>query len=104
MKNLSETSLQAFEQQNNISLVHIVVLVERSDSLATILALNSNMTKHLDYEAPAAFNITPLTLATEVGNIDVVHQLIDGGASLDGTRYLFISASGVVTGQFNRVF
>ena len=91
MKNLSETSLQAFEQQNNISLVHIVVLVERSDSLATILALNSNMTKHLDYEAPAAFNITPLSLATGVGNIDILCQLIDGGANLDGTSYLGFS-------------
>ena len=82
----------------------MVVLVDRGDSMATILALSPDMTKHLDYKALAAFNITPLTLATEVGNIDVVHQLIDGGASLDGTRYLFISASGVVTGQFNRVF
>ena len=88
MTNLSETSLQAFERQNKISLVHVVVLVERSDFLGTILALNSIMTKHLDYEAPAAFNITPLALATGVGNIDIVHQLINGGANLDGTSYL----------------
>ena len=88
MTNLSETSLQAFERQNKISLVHVVVLVERSDFLGTILALNSIKTKHLDYEAPAAFNITPLALATAVGNINIVHQLINGGANLDGTSYL----------------
>ena len=69
----------------------MVVLVDRGDSMATILALSPDMTKHLDYKALAAFNITPLTLATEVGNIDVVHQLIDGGASLDGTSYLGFS-------------
>ena len=91
MKHLSEKSLHAFEVRNNISLVHIVVLVERGDFLATILALNPDMTHHLDFEAPAAFHITPIALAAEVGNIDIVNQLIRGGASLEGTSFLGFS-------------
>ena len=91
MTNLSEKSLQAFELRNNISLVHIVVLVERGDFLDTILALNPDMTKHLDYEALAVFNITPIALAVMLGNIEIVNQLIRGGAGLDGISYLGLS-------------
>ena len=64
MKNISETFMIDFEHKNNISLIHIVVLIERKDFLKNILEISPNLTRHVDYEASSAFNISPIFLAT----------------------------------------
>ena len=91
MRNISENFLTDFEHKNDISLIHIVIFIERKDFLKQILDIIPILTNHIDYEAPAAFNVTPIYIATVIDNLEMINLLIEAGAKLDGINYFDLS-------------